>query len=98
MVGHAFSLPTRACGRVFSVSSDFPRPEFSARITGPISVLSSGFGCRMVRMTLDVILILLAMVLAVIPCRVLYRIDHNLAQTNRNLEQILAALQAKPRF
>ena len=50
----------------------------------------------MVRMTLDVILILLAMVLAVIPCRVLYRIDHNLVQTNRNLEQILAALQAKP--
>jgi hypothetical protein len=47
-------------------------------------------------MTFNAILILLAIVLAVIPCRFLYRIDHNLTQTNRNLEQILAALQQKP--
>jgi hypothetical protein len=50
----------------------------------------------MERMTLNAILILLALVLAVIPCRLLYRIDHNLTDTNRNLEKILAALQQKP--
>jgi len=50
----------------------------------------------MVRMTFDVILILLAVVLSVIPCRLLLRIDRNLTQANRTLEQIAAALQAKP--
>jgi hypothetical protein len=46
-------------------------------------------------MTFDVIMILLAIVLAVIPCRLLLRIDRNLTQANRNLEQIASALQAK---
>jgi hypothetical protein len=43
-----------------------------------------------------VILILLAVVLSVIPCRLLLRIDRNLTQANRNLEKIESALQAKP--
>jgi hypothetical protein len=47
-------------------------------------------------MTLDVILFLLAAVLAVIPCRLLLRIDRNLTQANHNLEEISAALHAKP--
>ncbi|MGB7763218.1 MAG: hypothetical protein WBL61_25510 [Bryobacteraceae bacterium] len=47
-------------------------------------------------MTFDVILILLAIVLSVIPCRLLWRIDTNLTQTNRNLEEIVAELKAKP--
>jgi hypothetical protein len=43
----------------------------------------------------DVILVLLAVVLSVIPCRLLLRIDRNIAQTNRNLEQIASLLQPK---
>ena len=50
----------------------------------------------MVRMTLNVILFLLAVVLSVIPCRLLYRIDRNLTEANRNLKEIAASLQAKP--
>jgi hypothetical protein len=52
----------------------------------------------MVRMTpiFYVVLILLAIVVSVIPCRLLLRIDRNLTETNRTLEQIAAALQAKP--
>jgi hypothetical protein len=46
-------------------------------------------------MTYDVILILLAIVLSVIPCRLLLRIDRNLTQANRNLEEIAKGL--KPR-
>jgi len=43
-----------------------------------------------------VILILLAIVLSVIPCRLLLRIDRNLTQANRTLEEIASALKAKP--
>lgn len=46
--------------------------------------------------TFDVILVLLAIVLSVIPCRLLLRIDRNLTETNRSLEKIASLLQAKP--
>jgi len=47
-------------------------------------------------MLFDTVLFLLAVVLAVIPCRLLWRIDSNLTNANRNLEEIAAALKAKP--
>ena len=43
------------------------------------------------RMTFELIMVV-GMIAAVI---LLFRVDHNLAQTNRNLEQIAAALRAK---
>lgn len=51
----------------------------------------------MVRMTATfyVILILLAIVVSVVPCRLLLRIDRSLTQANRVLEEIASALKAK---